>query len=339
MNQYDELLWAAANRYHVHKEMRESENEWKTRLVYSICGLMAYASIWDDSDAEPISIVHLKRKVRSMLSSYRAMYPELSDSLPYNPEELENEIANLFISTGIVYHQPYRIAPSMKREEHFDHILFQRGIALDAISRVSGIGFYSRKDKTANPLAGIKAMFGLEQKTLRDVWASALSSASWETDLSFDRDTEYLRLRPPFSKGYWEGKPDMTGKVSILRTGMEGSQLYYLYRCSGGAMEASPLQQWQVKSGNYRLLACACLLSHNNLPSIKFSRDGTLVHIHLDYLLPPRELGFLKLYSWPETCTTLPCDFNRKLATEVFEVMKSILSDAGYKFEETQTDA
>ena len=70
MNKYNGLLSSVAHKYHICKGARETENEWKTRLVYSICGMMAYASLWDDSEEGTISIVHLKRKVRSMLANY-----------------------------------------------------------------------------------------------------------------------------------------------------------------------------------------------------------------------------------------------------------------------------
>ena len=331
MNKYNGLLLAVANKYHIHKGAQETENDWKTRLVYSICGMMAYASLWDNSEEEPISIVHLKRKVRSMLANYKTMYPELSGNLPYVSEELENEIADQFLSTGVVYHRPNRIAPSMKHEEPFGDILFQRGIALDSISCVSGIGFYSKQYGVNNP-DKIKAMFGLEQEKLQSLWRITLSAASWKSNLSFEQNTEYLRLKPPFSQGYWINKPDTTGTVSILRTGMKGSQLYYLYRYSGTTIEVSPLPQWQVESYNYRSLACACLSANGTLPPIDYFEDGALVHIRMNYLLPPRELEFLKLYSWPEICTSLPCNFRRKLSIEVFTAIKTILSDEGYKF-------
>ena len=125
----------------------------------------------------------------------------------------------------------------------------------------------------------------------------------------------------------------MTDTVSILRTGMPGAQVYYLYRRSGSMLEVSPLPQWQVESHNYRSLACACLSAYRTLPPIEYSEDGALVHIHMRYLLPPNELEFLKLYSWPETCTSLPCDFRRKLSAEVFGAIKGVLSEAGYEFE------
>lgn len=331
MNKYNGLLSTVAHKYCIHKGKRETEDDWKTRLVYSICGMMAYASLWDDSEEEPISIVHLKRKVRSMLANYKSMYPELSDRLPYVSEELEDEIANLFLSTGGFYHCPNRIAPSMKHEEAFDNILFQRGIALDSISCVSGIGFYLKRDRVTNPNR-IKAMFGLEQKNLHALWYTTLSAASWKTDLSFEHSTEYLRLNPSFSQGYWVNKPDTTGTVSILRTRMKGSQLYYLYRYSGTMIEMSPIPQWQVESYNYRSLACACLSTYGTLPPIEYFEDGAIVHIRMNYLLPPRELEFLKLYSWPEICTSLPCNFRRKFSAEIFTAIKNILSDEGYEF-------
>ena len=140
-------------------------------------------------------------------------------------------------------------------------------------------------------------MFGLDQENLQTLWRITLSAASWKSDLSFEQNTEYLRLKPPFSQGYWVNKPDTTGTVSILRTGMKGSQLYYLYRYYGTTMEVSPLPQWQVEFYNYRSLACACLSTYGTLPPIEYFEDGALVHVHMNYLLPPRELEFLKLYS------------------------------------------
>lgn len=219
----------------------------------------------------------------------------------------------------------------MKHEEPFGDILFQRGIALDSISCVSGIGFYSNQCGEKNP-DKIKAMFGLEHETLQALWGTTLSAASWKSNLSFEQNTEYLRLKPPFSQEYWVNKPDTTGTVSILRTGMKGSQLYYLYRHSGTTIEVSPLPQWQVESYNYRSLACACLSTYGTLPPIEYCEDGALVHVRMNYLLPPRELEFFKLYSWPEMCTSLPCNFRRKLSIEVFTAIKNVLSDEGYKF-------
>lgn len=330
MDKYNGLFSKVSRQYHILRGTQETEDEWKTRLVYSICGMMAYASLWDDAE-EPISIVHLKGRIRSMLGSYKSLYPELSGTLPYISEELEDEITNQFLSTGVVYHRPNRIAPSKKHEEHFNGILFQRGIALDNISCVSGIGFYSKQDGGTNP-NNIKTMFGLEHENLQILWRAILSTASWESNPLFEYSSEYLRMKPPFSREYWVNDPDKTGTISILRTGMKGARLYYLYRCIDTALEVSPLPQWQTENYNYRTLACACLSTYGTLPPIEYSEDGPLVHIRMNYLLPPRELEFLKCYSWPEICTKFPCNFRRKLSIEVFTAIKNILSDEGYEF-------
>ena len=330
MNQYNGLLSAVARQYGILRGTNEEESEWKTRLIYSICGMMAYASLWDDSE-ETVSIIHLKRKVKNILSNYKLLYPELSGSLPYKSEELENEIDNLFLSAGVVYHNLYRIAPSINREELFCGILFQRGVALDNISCVSGTGFYSKQQGEAT-YDGVKDMFGLETENLQALWNRTLSASSWKPTSAFTYNTEYLRLKPPFSRKYWVNEPDKNGVVSILRTGVKGSELYYLYRYTSKGLEASPLPHWMVESHNYRSLACACLSAYGTLPPIEYSEDGAIVHLHMNYLLPPRELEFLKLYSWPETCVSLPCNFRRKLSAEIFVAIRNILSDEGYEF-------
>lgn len=172
-----------------------------------------------------------------------------------------------------------------------------------------------------------------------DLWRSTVAATSWKTDLSLEHNIKYLRLKPPFIRGYWVDKPDRNGTISILRVELIGSQLYYLYRYAGTKLEVSPLPQWQVEEYNYRTLASACLLTYGTLPPIEYEEDGALVYLSMNYLLPPRELNFLKLYSWPKTCTKIPSDFKRKISKEVFIAIKSLLTDAGYEFKEVKTDA
>lgn len=331
MNNGNDLLLEIAQRYNICKGDQEPEEEWKARVVYSICGMMAYASLWDLE--ETVSLVHLKGRIRNILSGYQSIYPELVSCFPLNSKELEDEISELFSKTGIVYHRPIRVSPSMRHEEHCKGIVFQRGIAIDHISCVSGIGFYA-KGNGETDLKGVKTMFGLEQDPLSEVWRKTLSNAVWVRSEVLESRVEYLRLKPPYSNGYWESKPDTTGSVSMLRTGEKGSYLYYLYRFIDKTLEISPLPGWKVEDYQYRSLSCACLSIYGTLPPIDYVTDGKLVHLRLNYLLPPPEMWFLKLYSWPEACRVLPCDFRRKLSSEVFEVIKEILSSEGYVLKE-----
>lgn len=381
MNKYNGLLAKVAERYHISQGANESANEWKTRLIYSICGLMAYASLWDETespsaktaaaneekeesgkatadklqitgdgaDEEAISFVHLRRRVHNIISSYQSLYPELANNLPANSKPLEDEIKELFLTAGVSYHIPYRIIPAIKRQETYKGILFQRGIALDDIPLVSGMGFYAKAkqephgtttaDDCSNS-AGVRAMFGLSHETLATLWSTTLATASWQKkDPSFTPNVEYLRIEQPFSRGYWENSPSKD-TVALLRV-RDGGASYYLYRYVGSTLEVSQLPPWQVENQHYRTLACACLSNHQTLPSIEYAENGALVHLHLGYLLPPRELAFLKLYSWPETCATLRDkdsnnnNFRRILSLDVFTAIKHILFAEGYQFKST----
>lgn len=331
MNKYSRLLSSIATKYNIQKGNKESETEWKVRIIYSICGIMAYTSLWDDSSDEDISITHMKHRIAAICDSYRYMYPETNIYFPYDSDMLEEEIVQLFLDTGIIYHRPNRISHARKSEACHGSISFHRGINIQDIDSISGLGFYSINKKEATELC-VEEMFGLDELDCEQRWKFALSQATWKSEKEFESNTEYLKMEPPFTKGYWVNKPYKNGDVSILRTGIKGAQIYYLYRYSQNHLELSALPLWQVEKSQYRLLSNACLHQKNVLPSIEYSVDGPLIHFHINYLLPPKELSFIKLYSWPERLTSLPNDFNRKCSAEVFDGIKGILTKQGYKF-------
>ncbi len=342
MDKYNRLLTVISQKYNIPKGRTEFENDWKIRIIYSICGMMAYTSLWDNGEEkqpdntreEQISIVHLKKRVRDILLAYGEMYPEVSERLP-TPEALGEELLKIFSKAGIVYHCSNRVVPSVRREEFVGGICFQRGILPDDIECVSGVGFYSIQNGSHHVGGDGRWMFRLEEPDLLSLWKATQSDASWESGSAFDSTTEYLRMWPPFSHKYWINKPDITGHVSILRTGMKGSQLYYLYKYIEGHMEVSQLPQWQVKKSNYLTLANACLSTYEALPPIEYIDDGDLVYVYLNYLLPPRELDFLILYSWPTKYTDSPSwNFKRQCSSMVFNVIRNILTEKGYSFKE-----
>lgn len=334
---YDkELLSVIARRYSIFKGDSEPEEEWKARLIYSICGMMAYASLLDippdDSEEKSDSIEHVKERICRTLTDYTTIYPETAPLLPNNPERFAEEIKNQFINSGIVYHSSQRLTPAMFHEKSFGGILFQRGISPDDISCISGLGFYAKKQHPES-LSEIQSMFGLEPESLASLWDIVLSFFEQNKAVLPPADrknqAEYLRLNPPFSAGYWIKSPE-TETVSLFRNG----RLYYLYCFNNGIMEYCQLPEWRTENYQYRNLADACLFNHGTLPPIEYFPDGQLIHVKLNYLLPPRELALLKLYSWPESLTSFPCDFHRKLSKEVFGALKNILSAKGYQFKE-----
>lgn len=331
MNKYNRLLSSISDKYGITKGNKETDIEWKSRIIYSICGLMAYASLKDCAH-DKVSIVHFKGRIDTIFESYKKLYPEASVLLPNSSEELEDEISSVFINCGIVYHSAYDYSLAIETKSYIDNIVFERGIAIDDIKAVSGLGMYSDCIMAEKNYIDVRKMFGLEIKKLNDTWANITSGAVWIKSDEFDSTTEFLKLFPPYTTGYWVKKPDESGRISIMRKGLKGAQLYYLYRKKQSYYEISQLPYWKVENFNYRTFSNACLLALETLPPIEYNIDGALTSIHLQYLLPPKELNFLKLYSWPDPCNSIPSDFRRKISTKVFGTIKKVLQEEGFVF-------
>ena len=330
MNKYNNLLIQISDEYAIRRGKTEDQNKWKARLIYSLLGKMALASLFDIDEEDASSVIHMKRRIEKLQVSYREMYPELSRFLPVNPEELSNEIYDVYLHSGVIYHEPNRVLMSVKTEIATEGICFTRGAEIEVKQNMSGLGTYRIADQTTHT-GSLTDMFQMETEHLSAIWDYAVQRAVWG-EFKAETNVEYLRMVPPFSRGYWVDKPDISGKVSLLRTGFRGSQLYYLYRFDAGKIMVSQLPQWQVEEYNYRLLANACLYNEGVLPPSVIKYDGGIVYINFKYLPPPAELYLWKLYSWPETISALPKDFNRICTRNVFDVIKKEMQAKGYGF-------
>lgn len=335
MRKYNCLLEKIAATYGIKKGLREQDNELKARIIYSVCGMMAYASLWDNMEDEPISMVHMKRRIHNILKSYLVMYPETRKFFPADLTDVETEITDLFVRVGIIYHSPRQISPAIQSASIIREVLFQRGIQPEKIEKVSGIGFYSLEHKDSSPLSPQK-MFGLNEHDLATIWSRVISKAIWQENKISISGAEYLSLAPLSGKKYWWDKVDKSGRVSILRFSEKLPHLYYLYAYTENNIKLSQLPSWMVDNGNYRQLAAACLYSREKLPSIEYCEDGSIVHIDIKYLLPPRELNWIKLYSWPERGAILPSNFKRKCNKEIFVAIKMVLENMGYSFKQKE---
>lgn len=331
MNQYNRLLGRIADEFHVFQGKTETEAAWKSRIIYSLLGRMGYASLWDiREDLQPVSVVHFKNRMESILESYLEMYPELRLFYPDDISELSNEIYNIFLCTGQVYHTSYRITPAIKTVSEKAGIYFWRGMPLDRKLYISGIGNYSFSE---DELAAIQPadMFQLSHNILVEQWEYLVYHAKWYP-LEVGNEIEFLRTKPPYTYNYWIEKPDISGMVSLARIGLHGNKAYFLYKVEAGRILGSQLPQWIVSDNYYRTLSNGCLASVGRLPVSTYHVDGKNVQLRIHYLLPPAELNLIKLYSWPESCVDIPDDFNRIFDYQVFFAIKSILEPIGYTF-------
>lgn len=242
------IIHEIADTYRIGKGKQESQRDYYARIVYSVCGLMAYTSLLDDpqDDQSAISKIHLKRRIKAILDSYLDLYPELVAIFNPAKQDLAEIIFDSYLETGLIYNSPYRLAQSNQMSTSFSSLItFERGIAPDAIQAVSGLGFYSldpnfseytvRYMKLPVAIAQCKQIrdeFGLHTDRLAWDLDGALAHAHWESGQRLKKlSVEYLKMTGPFTDGFWLSAPDplmfsskLKAKIAKLRAKQRDKQ-------------------------------------------------------------------------------------------------------------------
>lgn len=333
MKKYNNLLQDIASEWNIPRGQLEEELSFKSRIIYSVLGRMACASAYDvTDDLQPASIVHVKRRIDSVLEGYLTMYPELVPIFT-DTENLHDEIYSILLRSGQIYHTPSRVSPAMMTSASETGIVFTRGTSPSQKTCISGVGTYNLTQENVNTEQPPTTMFLLQQDSLLDYWDVLTHELKWMPYQS-GLATEYLRTEPPFNHGYWVDKPDYSRNVSLCRSGVMGNYLYYLYRWNDSAIEVHQLAVWMTDNYCYRNISNSYLAYRRKIPPSTFHVDCELVSLNISYLYPPAELNFVKLYSWPRVYSGLPSDFNRMMSLCVFNSIRSILERIGYQFSE-----
>ncbi len=195
------------------------------------------------------------------------------------------------------------------------------------------------------PCQSAAKMFDMQNQPLSAYLQEALSSNDW-AEVQWPEDTEFLRLNPPFSRGYWQEKPDKLCPLSMARYGAP-NKLYVFYRWLNGHFEQKMIPAWRVDDfrtigqpgyGEYRRIACGLLYDAQQLPPVIVKASSSqIVSIKLGYRLPPAEEDFFKLYSWPvnyDITQKTPQVFQREMSEIVYPVFKQHLESIGYRIVE-----
>lgn len=309
----------------------EDINLWRQRIIYSAIGMTALASLWDKDDSgEPVSITHFKHRIEKQLYAYRELYPDLMQQFTVSSDELSKEIYDIYLSSGFIYHSSKRLYAAKETKAMAGTVVCIRGANLKRELFMSGLGTYIKPAEDC-PRNTVREIFRFSEQNLDESYKLLNESDNWKP-IDISSQIEYLRVKSPFSKGYWKDTPDRDGFVSLLRFGMQGRQRYCLYKYEGSVCLTKELPRWMVDEKEYIKIANILLYHKGTLPAIKFSDNGNIVAIRLDYLLPSYELWFLKAYSWPLKFSGLPSDFKRVMSRELFEPFKEILENMGYQF-------
>ena len=75
MKKYNHLLEKVAEKLNIYCGNTETESNYKTRLIYSMLGRMAYASLWDtEEEYDFISLIHFTKRIETLaLQLYRTL--------------------------------------------------------------------------------------------------------------------------------------------------------------------------------------------------------------------------------------------------------------------------
>lgn len=343
MNKFRSLLKNISEEYSINLARNENEDQLKCRIIYSVLGQMARASLYDqteDEEIESVSIIHFKRRIVNTLNSYRELYPEIKRIFDAEEENVTNEIYQLYLACGQMYHKPNQVVPCQRMVYNCEPVSFLRGKPFDKGICISGLGMYKFCNSPGS-ISELLETFHINGNTLLSLYDYLISTSKWEKSEIQQENAEYLILRPPFSRGYWKQTPDKNEEVSLLRINSIGEHIYYLYKFDNDDMYVSSVPLWMTEkpdwmqySKNYRMISNAILANKMTLPSIETEELGSYVKIKFNYL-PARDIhDFIKFYSWPTTYHDVTSDFIRYMATEVWMIFRQILEYLGYVVEE-----
>lgn len=318
---------------------RTDNSEWICQVIYSVAGQMALASLWDHTEERStVSLQHFKNRIAQTFDAYESLYPEAAIRFPEDKTDLINEIYSIYLRNGYFYHSAYQISPSAPVQSSYRDLVLHRGISPDAKLFMSGLGSYSVQKNRAD--SSVAAMFGLQEKSFESYLNDLLEHDQWEMFV-WPENAEFLRLDPPFTRGYWQQAPNQDNRISLARYG-EPNKIFVFYRYYGGTYQQKVIPQWRIQDyysdnsgnwGEYRRIAIALLKQYSTLPEIKATVNGNFVEIKLGYRFPPSEEAFFKLYSWPvqyNFSSKTPQVFTRKMTKAIYPVFKHELETIGY---------
>ena len=328
MIDYGGLIKNISSELGIYKDKKETDKNWFARNIYSSLGRTALASLYDSvEDNDYISIIHFKNRIVKTLDAYRDIFPETNEIFLLPSNEYADEIYDIYLNCGYLYHTPNRISSGMKRSAVFSGIEYFRGEYISNEYSTSGLGIYQKSDIVHDEIDDLIEMFKIPNDDLVSIYNKIISIAKW-TEMKSDYDIDYLRVTPPFTNGYWKSNPDKDGNVSLLRINTTGQKTYYLYKFIEDRIMISNIPSWIMNHNSYYTIANCILAKNKALPGISVDVSDKTVLIKQKYILPSEVLNFLFLYSWPVNYEDKNL-FNRIMGIDIFNTFIEIINHMG----------
>jgi hypothetical protein len=326
-----EVVQAIGSNLHLSRNHQETAQGFTHRVMVSAAGRIFLAALWDSQEKGKYpSVQHVKQRTLDTCTVFQQLKPYFfSDKLDIS--KLVEDIYDIYTANGFLYHAANEVRPARPCQADLRTVRLLRGSFLEEKVSMSGLGLFQPKEEKTEGFIQLGSCFGLPSGSLAEDWKRCLEHVSWhltEVESSFS----YLNIVRKNSSDYWSKNSDRSGKISILTTSPD---TFYLYRwIQRNQLEISPIPSWKTENGGIYSLAVGLLQERRRLPSIKYHSNRSLVIVRPGYLLPPPELRFFQLYSWPSTINKFDDAFNRIMQVDVFLGFKAYLESRGYVFEE-----
>lgn len=290
------------------------------RIVYSALGRTAYASVWSTQDEEdPPTVDTFKKTITSLLPYYRKHIVKKHWRYLEDENALADEILKTYLDAGYLYRSGRSLAPAKPSQCFLPYLncrLF-RGIDPRIQCQMSGLAPYSLiKIENAQEHSCIDEMFGFHPP-LAGYASEFLAGATWETIQTFPENTEFLRAD---GLGYeWQrlgetnNKSNLFSEYGMCRIPSEEDMRYYVINLGMLAqdkIQVYSIPKWMAnpmvngrEQPEWVALAAGLLAMNKALPPISvyrgITKHPTLSRISSAFPLPPAEMAFLRLASWP----------------------------------------
>lgn len=334
-----DLNRSIANEYYIPAYQGECNIAWHARLYYSAMGRWMLASLWDsdeDDEGEGVSVQHIKNRARDILAGYLSI-----DTTSIQANHINDIIAlayHCYEATGHLYHKSNRVRMACPSTEQCGDTCYLRGVSSEDKSYISGLGPY-RQDGTSNAKYP-SHMFRLIEPPITQWWDTFIANRNW-VHYDTNNNTQYLAHNRKRTEKYWTDTVNLHSWVSLLKSGEQGRERYYLYQWTEGILLVSELPDWQVHQGEYLTLATAIWLRCGKLYDIEAvaRMDGaeTIAYyeIMLSTMLPPAEHAWFELYSWPTDWNNAKNVFQARLmSASIYPAFKAIATNLGYQVKE-----
>ena len=324
----------------IYKGDDERPELWHCRIAYSVSAIHGLNSLWEQEKQYEgsISLDHIRSAIDQTLACFRKLFPHIEDSMGYLDanKKLSIQIQEILLNGGCLYYNSPRVAPVVMAcaFENKSEISFLRGICPGHKYSMSGAGYY-QEGISENINRDILSMFNLQilltQEELNQLWGHLHGECR-----SLLENYEFLCLSPEkFHNGYWKNRPDKN-ILSLMRKRYT-KHSYSLYYFDGHMFHCRLLPEYWNTYSRYLFLVASLL--NKKIAFFKIRHKKNLVTVKPNYLLPPAEEAFFRLYSWPDF------DINQEdrghftpriMSKHVYDAFHNILTHLGYHFQEVE---